>query len=124
MVSDSTFATLADISPINRAITDKERSNPRLTAKDRYPLKGRFKATVVNVNQFGVFAELEPGITGLVHSSRLPAHYTKIDAIGVGEEIEVAVTQVNSLTQRMKLNVVSPSVSSMVTSSGMKRLVR
>ena len=65
---------------------------------------------VVNVNKHGVFAELEPGITGLAHASSLPADFARIDAIDVGEEVEVEIAGVDSAKQKIKLFIVSPNM--------------
>jgi GTPase SAR1 family protein len=110
MVADSNFRRLADLSSIKTAITAKERSDPWLTAKERYKRGSRFKAVVVNVNQHGVFAELEPGITGLVLSSSLPAAYEQNDAMGVGEQVEVEVVNVNPQRKTVRLLISSPAL--------------
>lgn len=111
IIIGSAFPRLADLSPLKIAITSKERSNPWLTAEDRYATGKCFKAIVVNVNSYGVFAELEPGITGLVPTSSLPPNFQEIDAIGVGEEIEIRVLRVVATKKRMKLSIASPFVS-------------
>lgn len=73
---------------------------------EKYPVGSRHKAKVRNFTNFGVFAELEEGIDGLIHISDLswtkkikhPSEFTK-----VGEEIEVVVLEVDKDNRRLSL---------------------
>ncbi len=47
-------------------------SDPWGTVTERYPLGRLVQGTVTGVQPYGVFIELEPGVTGLLHLSRLP----------------------------------------------------
>jgi small subunit ribosomal protein S1 len=72
----------------------------------KYPVGSRHKAKVRNFTNFGVFVELEEGIDGLIHISDLswskkikhPSEFTKI-----GDEIEVAVLEVDAENRRLSL---------------------
>jgi small subunit ribosomal protein S1 len=73
---------------------------------EKYPVGSRHKAKVRNFTNFGVFAELEEGIDGLIHISDLswskkvkhPSEFTKI-----GDEIEVVVLEVDTENRRLSL---------------------
>ncbi|MBN2843363.1 MAG: S1 RNA-binding domain-containing protein, partial [Sedimentisphaerales bacterium] len=64
--------------------------SPWITAKDRYPVHGVVKGTVVNITNYGAFIKLEEGIEGLVHISEMS--WTKRvnhpgELLNVGDEI-------------------------------------
>ena len=73
---------------------------------EKYPLNSRHKAKIRNFTNFGVFVELEEGVDGLIHISDLswskkikhPSEFCKI-----GEEIEVAVLEVDVENRRLSL---------------------
>jgi small subunit ribosomal protein S1 len=72
----------------------------------KYPAGSKHKAVVRNFTHFGVFAELEEGIDGLIHISDLswtkkvkhPSEFCK-----VGEEIEVVVLESDLENRRLSL---------------------
>jgi small subunit ribosomal protein S1 len=72
----------------------------------KYPVGSKHRAKVRNFTNFGVFVELEEGVDGLIHISDLswnkkikhPAEFTKI-----GEELEVAVLEVDVENRRLSL---------------------
>ena len=45
--------------------------NPWESIRDKYPVGSQHKAIVRNITNFGVFAELEDGVEGLIHISDL-----------------------------------------------------
>lgn len=48
-------------------------NDPWNSLEGRYPLGSLVAGTVTGVQSYGAFVELEPGVTGLLHQSRLPA---------------------------------------------------
>jgi small subunit ribosomal protein S1 len=80
--------------------------DPWLNIMEKYPVSSRHKTKVRNVQNFGVFVELEEGIEGLVHVSDLtwtkkvkhPNEFTK-----VGDEMEVVVLDVDLEHRRISL---------------------
>ncbi|HLG36424.1 MAG TPA: 30S ribosomal protein S1 [Bacteroidia bacterium] len=80
--------------------------DPWLNIMEKYPVGSRHKTKVRNVQNFGVFVELEEGIEGLVHVSDLtwtkkvkhPSEFTK-----QGDEMEVVVLDVDLEHRRMSL---------------------
>ena len=72
----------------------------------RYPVGSRHTAKVRSLTNFGIFAELEEGIDGLVHISDLS--WTKrikhpSDMFAVGDSIEVQVLEVDKENRRLSL---------------------
>ncbi|MBN1437490.1 MAG: 30S ribosomal protein S1 [Sedimentisphaerales bacterium] len=82
--------------------------SPWATVKERYPVNGVVKGHVVNIMSYGAFIKLEDGVEGLVHISEMS--WTKRinhpgDILSVGEEIEVAVLDVNPAKQEISLGI-------------------
>lgn len=72
----------------------------------KYPVGSRHTAKVRNFTHFGIFAELEEGVDGLIHISDLS--WTKrikhpSDFCKVGDEIEVQVLEVDKDNRRLSL---------------------
>jgi len=61
---------------------------------------------VTRIMDFGAFVEIEPGVEGLVHVSRLEAGRTTnvSKVVSVGEEISVRVTEVDEMGKRLSLS--------------------
>jgi len=72
----------------------------------KYPLRSKHKAKVRNFTHFGIFAELEEGVDGLIHISDLS--WTKrikhpSEFCAIGDEIEVMVLEVDKENRRLSL---------------------
>ncbi len=67
-------------------------ANPWESIREKYPVGSQQKAVVRNITNFGVFAELEDGVEGLVHISDLSwnkiKHPSEVVAPGDTDEIE------------------------------------
>jgi len=80
--------------------------DPWVGIADKYPLGTTFTGKVSRIEQFGVFVNVEPGVDGLIHSSKITPglNFTK------GEEIPVTVESVDSAQRRMSLSPISMEV--------------
>ncbi|MBK9420089.1 MAG: 30S ribosomal protein S1 [Flavobacteriales bacterium] len=72
----------------------------------KYPVNSRHTAKVRNFTHFGIFAELEEGVDGLIHISDLS--WTKrvkhpSDFCKIGDEIDVQVLEVDKENRRLSL---------------------
>lgn len=72
----------------------------------KYPVGSRHTAKVRNFTHFGIFAELEEGVDGLIHISDLS--WTKrvkhpSDFCKIGDELEVQVLEVDKENRRLSL---------------------
>ena len=80
--------------------------DPWENIEEKYIVGSKHKAKVRNFTNFGVFVEIEEGVDGLIHISDLswtkkikhPAEFTSI-----GEEIEVAVLEIDKENRRLSL---------------------
>ena len=82
--------------------------NPWATITERYPVGSILEGKVVNLTNYGVFVELEPGVEGLIHISEMfwtreikhPAKF-----LSLGEIIKVMILEVDPNTRRISLGL-------------------
>ncbi|MCH5195780.1 MAG: bifunctional 4-hydroxy-3-methylbut-2-enyl diphosphate reductase/30S ribosomal protein S1 [Oscillospiraceae bacterium] len=97
---------------------DAEKKRVSLTAKDpsdnpwtkftaEYQKGDVIKATVVSITDFGAFAQIIPGVDGLIHISQISAErVTDINTIlKVGQEIDVKIIDIDVERERVSLSV-------------------
>ena len=80
--------------------------NPWEGVEERYQPGDVVKVTITRVVDFGAFAQLEPGVEGLIHISEL-ADITvaePLKSVQPGDEIEVKVLRVDPRRQRVELS--------------------
>lgn len=80
-------------------------ANPWENIREKYPVGSRHTAVVRNITNFGVFAELEDGIEGLVHISDLS--WTKIkhpsELVQSGDKIDVVILDFDEDNHKLSL---------------------
>jgi small subunit ribosomal protein S1 len=82
--------------------------NPWDTIRERYPVNSIVEGRVVNITDYGVFVELEPGVEGLVHVSEMfwtreVKHPSKV--MSIGDVLKVMVLSINTDTKRISLGL-------------------
>jgi small subunit ribosomal protein S1 len=82
--------------------------NPWETISEKYKLGTIVEGKVVNLTDYGVFVELEPGVEGLVHISEMfwtreIRHPSKV--LSVSEMVKVMVLDINQETKRISLGL-------------------
>jgi small subunit ribosomal protein S1 len=82
--------------------------NPWERIIEKYPVGSIVEGKVVNLTDYGVFVELEPGVEGLVHISEMYwtreiKHPSKV--LNMDETIKVMVLEVNPETKRVSLSL-------------------
>lgn len=80
--------------------------NPWQSILDKYPIGTKQKGKICNIQNFGIFVELEEGIDGLIHISDLS--WTKKifnlnEFAKVGDEIDVVILGIDIANQRISL---------------------
>ena len=74
--------------------------------QERFAVGGEFKGKIVRKTDFGLFVEVEPGLEGLVHQSRLPLGMTLSDeSLEPGSEITGWVHEVERKRRRLSLSM-------------------
>lgn len=81
--------------------------NPWDTVDERYQTGQIVSGTVVRLVSFGAFVELEPGVEGLVHISRLADYHVAKpeDIVSAGEQVQVKILDINKQDQRISLSL-------------------
>ncbi len=79
--------------------------NPWENIRERYPVGSQQSATVRNITNFGVFAELEDGIEGLVHISDLSWDKIKhpSEMVQAGDKIDVVILDFDEANHKLSL---------------------
>ncbi|MDD2276354.1 MAG: 30S ribosomal protein S1 [Smithellaceae bacterium] len=82
--------------------------NPWENISEKYPVGVLVQGKVVNLTDYGVFIELEPGVEGLVHISEMYwtreiKHPSKV--MNVGDVVNVVVLEVNPEAKRVSLSL-------------------
>ena len=80
---------------------------PWENVKEKYPEDSIVLGRVVRLNDFGAFVELEPGVDGLVHISKIS--HSRInhpkEALTIGEEIKAKILSVDEENKRIALSI-------------------
>jgi small subunit ribosomal protein S1 len=82
--------------------------DPWEQVEQKYAAGTKARGRVVSLTYYGAFIELEPGVEGLVHVSEMSwtrrvRHPSKI--VNVGDEVDVAVLDVNRAAKRISLGM-------------------
>jgi len=81
-------------------------TDPWVDIETRYPVGTTVTGTVSRVVQFGVFVKVEPGVDGLIHTSKLSPD----QQFQPGEQVTVVVESVDPAQRRMSLSAVLTEV--------------
>ncbi len=97
---------------------DPEKKRVSLTAKDPednpwtkftadYAVGDVIKATIVSITEFGAFAQIIPGVDGLIHISQISAErVADINTVlKVGQEVEVKIIDIDEEKNRVSLSI-------------------
>lgn len=76
-------------------------------AKAKYPEDSIVLGIVVRLNDFGAFVELEPGVDGLVHISKISHNRIEhpSEVLKIGEEIKAKILSVDEENKRISLSI-------------------
>ena len=79
--------------------------NPWENIREKYPVGSKHTATVRNITNFGVFAELEDGIEGLIHISDLSWDKIKhpSEMVASGDKIDVVILDFDESNHKLSL---------------------
>lgn len=81
--------------------------NPWVKLEQEFPVGTVCTAKVVGMTPFGVFANIIPGIDGLIHISQLADHRVEKpqDVVKVGDEVTVKITEIDFDRHRVSLSI-------------------
>ncbi len=85
----------------------REEDNPWVKLEREFPVGTVCTVKVVGLTQFGAFANVLPGIDGLIHISQLADHRVEKpqDVLKVGDEVRVKVTEIDFDRHRVSLSI-------------------
>ncbi|MCR5003438.1 MAG: 30S ribosomal protein S1 [Bacteroidales bacterium] len=80
-------------------------ANPWENIREKYPVGSAQKAVVRNITNFGVFAELEDGVEGLIHISDLSWNKIKhpSEFVAAGDTIDVKILDFDEANHKLSL---------------------
>jgi 4-hydroxy-3-methylbut-2-enyl diphosphate reductase len=81
--------------------------NPWSIAAEKYPVGSVVNVTIMRTAPFGAFAQLEPGVEGLIHISQLAR--TRVekteDVVAPGQTVDVKVLSIDAENKRLSLSI-------------------
>lgn len=80
--------------------------DPWLDVDKKFKVEDRLDAKVTKVTDFGVFLELEPGIEGLVHMTKIAPG----KKFSVGDEVKVYIEEIDAKSRKISLGLVLTSI--------------
>ena len=85
-------------------------TDPWKSAEEKYPVRSTIQGTVTNIVNFGAFVQLEEGIEGLIHVSKMPLDANNTfpsDFMNKNDEVEVIVLEISKDSKRISLGMKS-----------------
>ncbi len=82
--------------------------DPWANIEERFPVGSVVKGKIVNIQNYGIFVELDKGIEGLVHVSELSWSKTKVEvqhSYAIGDIIEVKVINIDTQNRKLSLSI-------------------
>ena len=109
-VGDVVEVYIKDINPETKKISlgyKKTEDNPWLILEKQYPEGTIVKAKVVGLTTFGAFANIIPGIDGLIHISQISNKRIEkpSDELKVGDEVEAKIIAIDFDKKRVSLSI-------------------
>ncbi len=109
-VGDEITVFVKEINPETRKISlgyKTEDTNPWNLLKEKYQAGDVATVKIVSLTTFGAFAELIPGIDGLIHISQIADRKiaNPAEVLKVGDEVQVEVVDINYETHRVSLSM-------------------
>lgn len=85
----------------------KPEDNPWEIFKAQYPIGAVTTAKIVGMTTFGAFAQILPGVDGLIHISQIADHRVEKpqDELKMGQEVTVKITNVDYDKKRISLSM-------------------
>ena len=95
-----------DAHRISLGFKDPE-ANPWKLFTDRYSVGDVASVKIVKLMQFGAFAEVLPGVDGLIHISQVADHrIAKVDdVLHVGDVVDAKITAIDNENQKISLSI-------------------
>lgn len=109
-VGDTVEVYIKDIDAENKKISlgyKKAEDNPWVIMQRDYAVGTVCTVKVVSMTPFGAFAQIIPGVDGLIHISQISNERINkpSDVLAIGQEVEVKITELDSEKKRVSLSI-------------------
>ena len=109
-IGEKLEVTIKDVDKENKKVSlvfKKASENPWEKFKADFAVDSVVKATIVSVTQFGAFAEIIPGIDGLIHISQIANKRVEkvADMLSVGDIVDAMITEIDFDKKRISLSM-------------------
>ena len=109
-VGDAVEVYVKELDRENKKISlgyKKVEDNPWEILKRDYPVDSEVDCKIVSLTSFGAFAQIIPGVDGLVHISQITDRFIKhpLEAVSVGDIVDVEVMSVDVQKKRIALTM-------------------
>jgi small subunit ribosomal protein S1 len=84
----------------------RAQKDPWSEVEKKYKVDDKVKGKVVRISDFGAFVELEPGVEGLIHITKIPPTHK----LSISAEVRCEIEEVNLKDKRIALGLVLTSV--------------
>ena len=85
----------------------KNEDDPWVKFEAEYKVDDVIKAKIVSITPFGAFAQIIPGIDGLIHISQIADKKVANikDVLSIGDEVEAKITEIDAEKKRISLSI-------------------
>ncbi len=85
----------------------KDEDNPWVILEKNYTVGQAVKVKIVSLTAFGAFAEIIPGIDGLIHISQISRERVgkPADVLSIGQEVDAKITELDFERKRISLSM-------------------
>lgn len=109
-VGDTVDVYIKDIDTENKKISlgyKKTEDNPWEILKNKYDVGSVCPVKIVSMTTFGAFAQIIPGVDGLIHISQIANERINkpSDVLSVGQEVQVKITELDFDRKRVSLSM-------------------
>ena len=91
--------------PSKITLTQKEDTsvNPWINISSRYQIPSVVAAKIKTKKDYGIFVNIEDGVTGLLHVSELPNN--TLDNYTIGDSLDVQITRIDESSMKVFLKL-------------------
>lgn len=109
-VNQEIDVTVKELDKENRRLKltlDAKGENPWNTATEKYNVNDVVKVKIVKFMTFGAFAEIEPGIQGLIHISQISEQRIAKpeDKLEIGQEVNAKILNIDVENKKLELSI-------------------
>ncbi len=109
-VGDTVDVYIKELNPETRKISlgyKQTKDNPWEILRNEYPAGSIVNAKIVSMTTFGAFAQIIPGVDGLIHISQISTERVgkPEDVLAIGQEVQVKIIDIDFEKKRVSLSM-------------------